>query len=75
MHSGKVRPQLAQERRQRFRDALATLNFLFLGGPPPTCTEAANANDDGSVNITDGIYVLNFLFLGTPGRLPCGERG
>jgi len=47
-------------------DGIYILNFLFLGGPPPTCTEAANANDDGSANITDGIYVLNFLFLGGP---------
>ncbi|MGQ9590874.1 MAG: hypothetical protein ACUVYA_11330 [Planctomycetota bacterium] len=26
----------------------------------------ADPNDDGQVNITDGIYVLNFLFLGGP---------
>jgi hypothetical protein len=47
-------------------DGIYILNFLFLGGPPPTCREAANPNDDATVNITDGIYVLNFLFLGGP---------
>ena len=35
-------------------------------GPSPTCLDAADTNDDGGVNITDGIYVLNFLFLGGP---------
>ena len=47
-------------------DGIFVLNFLFLGGPTPTCLEAANPNDDEAVNITDGIYILNFLFLGGP---------
>ena len=62
-------------------DGIYILNFLFLGGPPPTCDESADANNDGGVNITDGIYVLNFLFLGGPAPPapgppeggPCGE--
>jgi PKD repeat protein len=60
-------------------DGIYILNFLFLGGPAPTCREAANPNDDATVNITDGIYVLNFLFLGGPpptapgpATQPCG---
>jgi hypothetical protein len=47
-------------------DGIYVLNFLFLGGAGPTCREAADANDDGTINITDGIYLLNFLFLGGP---------
>ena len=61
-------------------DGIYVLNFLFLGGPAPTCREAANPNDDDTINITDGIYLLNFLFLGgpppaAPGGMssPCGE--
>jgi hypothetical protein len=60
-------------------DGIYILNYLFLGGPKPTCLEAANPNDDASINITDGIYVLNYLFLGGPPpvapgptALPCG---
>ncbi|MGQ9591499.1 MAG: hypothetical protein ACUVYA_14545 [Planctomycetota bacterium] len=34
--------------------------------------EAANANDDDSINITDGIFVLNYLFLGGPAPAPPG---
>jgi hypothetical protein len=45
-------------------DASFTLNFLFLGGPDPTCSAAADANGDGNVNIADASFLLNFLFLG-----------
>jgi hypothetical protein len=59
-------------------DGIYVLNYLFLGGPTPTCIEAANPNDDPQVNITDGIYILNFLFLGgpppaAPGQESCGK--
>ena len=47
-------------------DGIFVLNFLFLGGPTPSCEDAADADDSGAINITDGIYVLNFLFLGGP---------
>ena len=47
-------------------DGIFILNFLFLGGPDPTCTAAGDADASGVINITDGIFVLNFLFLGGP---------
>jgi hypothetical protein len=56
-------------------DGIYTLNFLFLGGPPPTCRESADPNNDGAINITDGIYILNYLFLGGPTPLPPGPPG
>jgi hypothetical protein len=34
-------------------DAIVLCNFLFLGGPPPPCFDAADANDDGRVDISD----------------------
>jgi hypothetical protein len=42
------------------------LNFLFLGGPDPTCADTLDANDDGNGNIADASFTLNFLFLGGP---------
>jgi hypothetical protein len=56
-------------------DGIYVLNFLFLGGPPPTCRESSDANDDGGVNITDGIYILNYLFLGGPDPVDPGPAG
>ena len=47
-------------------DGIFILNFLFLGGPNPPCSDSADADDSGAINITDGIFVLNFLFLGGP---------
>ena len=41
-----------------------TLSYLFGGGPKPRCLKAADANDTGTVDLTDSIYLLNFLFSG-----------
>jgi choice-of-anchor C domain-containing protein len=47
-------------------DAVLTLNRLFLGGPAPSCLDAADADDNGKIQITDAILTLNHLFLGGP---------
>ena len=58
-------------------DGIFVLNNLFSGGPAPTCEDTADANDDGTVNITDAVFILNFLFSGgppapPPGTVECG---
>jgi plastocyanin len=45
-------------------DAVAILNFLFLGGSVRCCDDALDANDDGEINIGDPVFALNYLFLG-----------
>jgi hypothetical protein len=40
-------------------DAVTTFGFLFLGGRSPVCLDSADANDDGRVDISDGIAVLS----------------
>ncbi len=66
-------------------DALHILNYLFRRGAAPTCLRSADANDDGRVNVTDGVAVLLHLFAAhgplpvpnscgtdpTPDGLPC----
>jgi len=47
-------------------DAVYTLEYLFNGGTPPPCLDAADSNDDGEINITDSIYTLAALFNGGP---------
>ncbi len=59
-------------------DASFALNWLFLGGPDPSCQDAADSNDDGLANISDASYTLNYLFTGgppprDPGPDTCGE--
>ena len=58
-------------------DALFVMNWLFSGGPAPTCNDATDANDDSSLDISDSIYLLNWLFVngpvpGSPGPFGCG---
>ncbi len=45
-------------------DAVAALEYLFLGGRCP-CPDAMDANDDGRLDISDPIGILGFLFLGS----------
>jgi PKD repeat protein len=45
-------------------DAVATLGCLFLGSECSTCSDAADANDDGLINVADPVYLLNWRFSG-----------
>ena len=51
-------------------DPLRLFNMLFLRGPHLGCFDAADVNDSGSLDITDGIFSLSFLFLGGPPPAP-----
>jgi hypothetical protein len=46
-------------------DPIATLGFLF-GGGPMGCLDAADANDSGEIDISDAIHSFSFEFLGGP---------
>src|SRR5688572_29155342 len=45
-------------------DPMHSLGYLFLGGYPMECGDAADANDSGDIDISDPIYALAYLFLG-----------
>lgn len=52
-------------------DALYLLSAAFLGGPVPSCSDAADADDDSVVNgLTDATYMLAYGFLGGPAPPP-----
>lgn len=58
-------------------DALSLLNYVLQRGAPPSCPKAADANDDGRINLVDGIVILTHTFA-DGGPLPepfsaCGE--
>jgi len=46
--------------------SIAFLGFLFLSSKAPTCYDAADADDNGRLELTDAIYALTYLFLGGP---------
>lgn len=43
---------------------MQTLSWLFQGGEEPGCQDAADADDSGTVDLTDAVYTLQHLFLG-----------
>jgi len=43
---------------------VSTLGWLFLGDDPPACLDAADANDDGLLDIADPVATLRALFEG-----------
>jgi hypothetical protein len=52
------------------------LSYLFLGEDDPPCLDAADADDGGTVDITDALYILGYLFLGTaPPPPPATDPG
>jgi hypothetical protein len=58
-------------------DPIRTLMYLFLGADEPSCLDAADAFDDGEINIVDAILtLLDFFRDGTaitaPGPFECG---
>ena len=46
-------------------DGVFLLVNLFAGGLDPSCDDAADANDDGTVDVSDVISILGFQFNGT----------
>jgi len=48
-------------------DPIALLQRLFLGVSLLICEDAADADDDGQLTLTDAVYVLNHLFQSGPG--------
>ena len=62
--------------RSTLRDAVNLLAHLFQGRDAPDCSDAADTDDNGQLNLTDAIFLLRFLFQGgdeppAPG-LECG---
>ena len=59
-------------------DAVHLLTRLFVAAQHIACPDAADANDDGSINLGDAFAVLSYLFnsdappIPAPGPLSCG---
>ena len=59
-------------------DGIRIVNRLFLSAGPFACDDAADANDSGSIDLSDAIRVFGFLFQGeppplAPGPFECGN--
>ncbi len=47
-------------------DAVAIINYIFKGGPPPDPLCLGDADGDGLVNIADAVYLVSYVFTGGP---------
>jgi hypothetical protein len=56
-------------------DSVELFTHLFISQRPIACSDACDANDDGRLDISDGIYILSFLFTGGPAPAPPGGEG
>ena len=57
-------------------DPVATLGYLFAGAPIPSCLDAHDLNDSGTVALDDAIYSLAFQFQsGDPPPAPYPAPG
>ena len=45
-------------------DAIALFRHLFAGTFAPPCASAADANDNGTLEIGDGLSIMLYVFLG-----------
>ena len=56
-------------------DAMGLLVYLFRSGKPPGCDKAADANDDGALNLGDVITILLYVFQGESLPAPFSSCG
>jgi hypothetical protein len=57
-------------------DCIAIFGFLFFGHAPMlACKESADADNDGTIDLTDGIFLLKWLFVGGPEPAAPGPTG
>lgn len=50
-------------------DVSYIINYLFIGGPPPTPFASGDVNCDETINAADVVYLINYLFI--KGPVPC----
>lgn len=75
LEDGFLRGDVTNDGAVTLSDAVATLFHLYLGAPL-LCADAADTNDDGTLNATDVIGILEALYRGgTPPAPPFPARG
>jgi hypothetical protein len=58
-----MRGEINMDGGRNIADAVSILSYIFAAGPRPRCLDAADANDDGRIDIGDPIRMLSILFL------------
>ena len=70
-----IRGDARRDSRINISDAIAVLSHLF-GGRPVACADAADADDNGAVEISDALRIVEYLFVeGEPLAAPFPAAG
>ena len=77
-----IRGDVTRDSKVNMQDGIALLNYLF---PPPgqpryepTCMDACDVNDTGTVGLDDAMYLFNYLYRGDdypPPKTPFPQAG
>jgi len=54
-------------------DAVAIINYVFVGGDPPSPMETGDCNCDATCDVSDAVWIINYVFVG--GSKPCDSNG
>lgn len=52
-------------------DLVYLVDFMFVGGPPPSCFDEGNLDGVGGIDISDLVYLVDYMFVGGPAPAPC----
>ncbi|MCA8959831.1 MAG: DUF1800 domain-containing protein, partial [Planctomycetes bacterium] len=66
LHRHFVRGDANQDGAVQVADPIFLLGYLFSGGAPLPCDDAADANDDEEIDLADAISLLHYLFGSAP---------
>ncbi|MBD3217570.1 MAG: hypothetical protein GF310_04785 [candidate division Zixibacteria bacterium] len=55
--------------RVNISDAVAIINYVFIGGDAPDPFYSGEVNCDWAVNVSDAVWLINYIFMG--GTTPC----
>jgi hypothetical protein len=61
-----IRGEVNNDGLNNLADVVYLFNYIFLGGPRPSCFDAADANDDGDLDLSDPIWIISYQYYSGP---------
>jgi hypothetical protein len=52
-------------------DLIYLVDYMFSGGPEPTCPKEADIDGSLTIDVSDLIYLVDYMFTGGYAPLPC----
>jgi hypothetical protein len=52
-------------------DLVYLVDYMFTGGPVPSCIDEADVDGSGEIDISDLVYLVDYMFTGGPAPVGC----